>query len=383
MRDLPARGRIDADASITAMSDLPVAPADPGLLARDGSLPPTAIAHLDHCLACLSCQKACPSQVPYGDIIERVREQLAPTRVRRPWRALTPRGLTRLTRAGAAVGASRWLPKLARVLPPGSRWRRLADELPRVPALPDAPARADLPEGAATVTLFPGCVGRVLERDTLAAARILLEVLGHRVHVPDAAVCCGALPRHAGEAELAGTVETRTRAALVTPPTARVLVSASGCLDGLRRHVMAGESMAVEDTATFIARDPGLVGLRFRPLAARAALHVPCTQASIGDGGRATRALLARIPGLEVQVLPAQPRCCGAAGTHFIDHPEPADRLRARTLDHVQATSAQLVLTSNPGCRTFLDNGLRRRPAPLPVLHPLALLARQLETAGP
>ena len=353
------------------------------LLAREGSLAPTAVAHLDHCLACLSCQKACPSQVRYGEIIERVREHLAPTRVRRPWRALTPRGLTRLARIGAMVGASRWLPVLARGLASGSRWRRLAEELPPVPPRPASRARRASAGDAAAITLFPGCVARVLDRDTLAAACLLLEALGHRVHVPDAAVCCGALPRHAGEAELAGTVEAQTREALVAPPSSRVLVSASGCLDGLRRHVLNDAGPAVEDTTAFIARDPGLAGLRFRPLIARAALHVPCTQASVSDGGRATRALLARIPGLEVQVLPAQPRCCGAAGTHFIDHPEPADRLRAQTLEHVEATSADLLLTSNTGCRSFLDNGLRHRAATLEVLHPLALLARQLETARP
>ncbi|MBN8480922.1 MAG: (Fe-S)-binding protein, partial [Xanthomonadales bacterium] len=238
-------------------------------------------------------------------------------------------------------------------------------------------------DDVAAITLFPGCIARVLDRDTLSAARTLLEALGHRVHVPEAAVCCGAMPRHAGEAALAAAVEARTRTALLARPSTRTLSCASGCLDGLRRHVLDGTGLTVEDIATFIARDPGIAGLRFRPFVARVALHVPCTQASLGDGGRATRALLARIPGLELEILPVQPRCCGAAGTYFIDHPEPADRLRAQTLEHVQASAAQLLLTSNTGCRAFLDNGLRRRTTPIPVLHPLALLARQLETAEP
>ena len=75
------------------------------------------------------------------------------------------------------------------------------------------------------------------------------EALGHRVLVPDRAVCCGALPRHAGEESLAGTVEAQTRAALVALPSRHVLACASGCLDGLRRHVADGEALAVEEGA--------------------------------------------------------------------------------------------------------------------------------------
>lgn len=402
------------------MSDLPAAPADPGLLAladqcvmcglclphcptyglerheaesprgriafarqlaRGDDLPAAAVEHLDHCLTCLSCQKACPSQVRYGEIIETVRARLAPDRSRRPWRWLTPARLTALLRLATALGAGHWLPRLATWLPRTSRWRRLAAEMPRSPQPPvhDAPSRT--PPGQ-PVTLFTGCVARVLDRDTLAAARILLEALGHRVVAPRAAVCCGALPRHAGEVGLARTIEAETRSVLVALPSTRVLACASGCLGGLRDHVLGDSRLDVEDVATFIARDPKFTTLRFRPLTIRVALHVPCTQASIGDGAKATRALLARIPGLELQNLPEQPRCCGAAGTHFLDHPGPADRLRAEKLDQLDATAAQMLLTSNVGCRTFLDNGLRQRGAVLPVLHPLALLARQLEIAG-
>src|SRR3954467_2475401 len=34
---------------------------------------PGALQHLDQCLACLSCEKVCPSEVRYGEIITRTR----------------------------------------------------------------------------------------------------------------------------------------------------------------------------------------------------------------------------------------------------------------------------------------------------------------------
>jgi glycolate oxidase iron-sulfur subunit len=38
-----------------------------------------------------------------------------------------------------------------------------------------------------------------------------------------------------------------------------------------------------------------------------------------------------------------------------------------------------LILTTNIGCRMHLAHGMRDRKAEVPVFHPLALLARQLE----
>lgn len=345
-----------------------------------------AIEHLDRCLGCLSCQKVCPSNVRYDDILIRSRALLAPMRPAgtRVWRWLTPAWVARMVSFGVAVRARRWLPALACVLPANSLFRRIAMEMPGAP--PPGAARSSTSAVAGhrgTVTLFPGCVARVLDRDTLDAARMLLEALGYRVVEPTRAVCCGALALHAGESQAASRNAADTRAALQALDSNIVLVSASGCLGSLRDRTLSGTTLTVDDVAAFIARDAALSTLRFSALNQRVALHVPCTQASVGDAGDGTRALLARIPDLDVLVLPEQPRCCGAAGTYFLEHPQHADRLREEKLGQVGAHAASVLLTSNIGCRIFLDNGLRRQGAAIPVLHPLALLARQLETIQP
>ena len=100
----------------------------------------------------------------------------------------------------------------------------------------------------------------------------------------------------------------------------------------------------------------------------------------VGSGKQPLLQLLASIPGLQLLVLPNQPGCCGAAGNYFIEQADHADRLRAEKLDQFGRQSADLLLTTNIGCRIFLGNGLRQRGARIAVLHPLALLARQLET---
>ena len=341
---------------------------------------PAALAHLDQCLGCLSCQKVCPSQVQYEEILVRTRALLAPQRPTPTWlqRCLRdPRRLVTLARVGTALRADRWLPPLARWLP--ARWRRLAASVPTPPrplSLRPVPAPATT---RGCVALFRGCVASVQERDTLAAARCLLEAIGYAVVEPHGTHCCGALPRHAGDLAAAQAHAAGTRAALQASGAEIVLGCSSGCHGDLRDQVAPGSNLRVIDIHAFLAADSGFAALRFRPLSARAALHLPCTQLNVVGDSAPISALLARIPALEVLTLPLQPRCCGAAGSHFIEHPTIADRLRDDKLEQAAALAPDLLLTTNIGCRIHLGNGLRQREAALPLLHPLALLAQQLD----
>jgi len=338
---------------------------------------PAAVRHLDQCLSCLSCQKVCPSDVRYGEIITRTRAMLA----RRPRSLLgqlltDPARLVSLARMGAWAKTDRWLPKLARWLP--SPLRTLAERVPSVPAMPMRHAVGAPDRGR--VTLFRGCVASVYDRDTHAAARLLLEALGYEVVVPEGTPCCGALARHAGDVESADREVASTCAAIAETDGAAVLVSASGCFDDLRGHVSRGPP--VVDIHAFLARDERLPMLSFRRLTTRAALHLPCTQVNVVGEIASIRALLARIPGLTLLAVPEQPRCCGAAGNYFVEHPEIADRLRDEKLAQIDAEAPDIVLTTNIGCRIHFTNGLRARAAAPPVLHPLALLAQQLENVA-
>lgn len=348
---------------------------------------PLALAHLDHCLGCLSCQKVCPSQVQYDRILTATRAGLhgrrpPAGRIRR-W-LHDPRRATQLARLGAALRTDRWLPQLARLLAKGTSMRRLARAQPPVPPRPRfGPGR---PGTAARgrVALFRGCVASVYDRDTFAAARALLEALGYDVVATSFGTCCGALPRHAGDLEAARTQAAAARAELQRSGAEVVLVSASGCYADLRDQVLGGDgSMRAQDVHAFLAADPAFATLRFRPMVARAALHLPCSQVNGVGEIDAIRAVLARIPDLAVLPMPEQPRCCGAAGSYFLEFPDIADRLRDEKLDQAAALHPDVVLTTNVGCRIHLGIGLRERAAPVAVRHPLVLLAEQLDNGPP
>lgn len=338
------------------------------------------IRHLDQCLGCRSCETACPSGVAYEKILVGARALIEP---HRPQRSLlhrlygAPRWLSRLAHVANAVRAANWLPTLLRFLPPTSTIRRLAEALPPRAKLGDGTVATLHQTPRSRVALLEGCVASAFDRDTLNATRQLLHRLGHAVLSAAAGTCCGALPRHAGSASVAAT-SASTRLALLALKPDRIAISASGC-HGSLTDTMSGVDVAVVDAISLIAKDERLHQLRFRPLQQRAALHLPCSQVNGSGSTQDLRALLSRIPNLTVLELPTQPRCCGAAGSYFLEQPAIADRLRDGRLDQVEELIPDLLLTSNIGCRIHLGGGLRQRGSVVPVLHPLTLLVQQLE----
>ncbi|MBN8741058.1 MAG: hypothetical protein BGP24_20160 [Lysobacterales bacterium 69-70] len=350
-----------------------------GTLAADAG---SAAAHLDHCLGCLSCERACPSGVQYGRLLGLHRERTAPVpdRQQRLLYALVarPRLLRGLAWLSHCLGLSHWLAPLARRRPAAGGWRRWLAQIPPLPStagLSPPPASGE----RGRIGLFLGCTASAFDRDTHAAARRLLVALGYVVVEPRGQGCCGALAQQAGHREAAESVAASTRQAFVDSGVATVLICASGCYAGLRDLALSGSGIAVREIGEFLAADTQLAALTFAPSTRRAAVHRPCSLNNTVRAAAAVPALLAHIPGLELVELPEQPRCCGAGGSHFLRHPAQADALRDERLDPLENSGASLLLTSNIGCRLHLANGLRERGHAVEVLHPVTLLARQLK----
>ena len=342
----------------------------------------TAAQHLDQCLACLRCECVCPSQVLYGELIVATRQLLqSRTRVSGIWSFLARHPF--LLRAAVRACGARSVRRLLQSAALRRFWRALGmqraiDELPTLPPVRDARAPASM-ASRGRVGLLLGCVASVADRDVQAAARRLLTALGYEVTTSHTGDCCGALALHAGHVGRAASLATETLRHAGTNGVATVLVSASGCFGTLRDHVPRDGALRVREIHEFLAADEGLQHLTFRALPRRIVLHTPCSQATVARADGAIRALLQRIPQMEIVDLPSAPGCCGAAGDYFLRHAAISDALREQTLAHVADSAGELLITSNVGCRIFLGNELRRRGAALPIMHPVALLAQQLE----
>lgn len=327
-----------------------------------GLLAPTPLGdqHLDHCLGCLRCEQACPAGVEYGDLLRLARAEQA---IRSPLSMTRRARLGLLARPRLLSGLLRVYRVVYRGLP--TSWRHL----PRPPApTPDPLPLSSTPkEGHPGVSIFVGCIADTYESAIRKALERCLQKAGIEPVAAPSQTCCGTAAAHAGDVAAANRLAQANRQAFAAGPT--VICLASGCRDLLRKSLQGTSD--VVDASVFLQRIAGR--LSFRSAAGRrVALHLPCSQRPDVDAIAATRALLARIPGLEVLELP-DTGCCGAAGLHMTEHPERADRLRAPMIDALERSGVQELLSANIGCRLHLANGTR-----IAVRHPVEFLAEHL-----
>ncbi len=331
-------------------------------------VPPTPAgdAHLDHCLGCRRCEVVCPAGVQYGQLLVEARNQ---QRERRApgWRQ---RCLEWLTARPDVLGALLGLYRLVHPLLPAGL-RLLPRPLPSGPVGPPDPA-ASSPEpagaGLRTAALFVGCVAEAYEAHLRKALLKLCAMAEIAVVVPHGQTCCGSLHAHGGNATAAEALAARNRAAFGDAGT--VLTLASGCHEAVSAALRGRADTC--DALDFIAQHSGR--LRFRASPARIALHLPCTQRNVVGSDVATRALLARVPGLDIVDLDAGFGCCGAAGAQMLSERGRAAAYRRPLVEQLEATGATRLLSANIGCRLHFAKGTR-----LPVQHPLEFLAECLE----
>ncbi|OOG43256.1 hypothetical protein B0E51_00045 [Rhodanobacter sp. C05] len=344
-------------------------------LAR-GQVDPTAglREHLDHCLGCLNCEKACPANVQYGELLIETRALLGPG-PQSPPQLLNlikrPVLMRALRRIGGWLALSRWKGWLARRLPADSPWRAALLLMPT--EAPAARARAnDKNHGQSRVALFPGCVASIDDAEAQQAAITLLQAAGFQVSLLPA-FCCGAMDLHGGAVKSAERAAQHVRRAWAECGASQLVSVTSGCLGTLRRAL---PGVSVVDPVELLATHAD--ALAFRPLAQRLALHLPCTQINVARSEHALLQLLRRVPNLDVMPLPRPPYCCGAAGSHLLEFPERAAQLRDATLRQAATLDPQQLLSSNIGCRLHLAVGIDAQGLHWPTRHPLTLLAQQL-----
>ncbi|MFM8604404.1 MAG: (Fe-S)-binding protein [Cyanobium sp.] len=387
----------------------------------------TVAKHFDSCLGCFACVTACPSGVRYDELIEATRPKLNAPELRTPAQrafrrllfALLPypqrvRALLQPLRAYAGTplqGLARrsgvlrlfgpQIEAMERLLPPLAP-EAFRDGLPLV--VPAAGARR------ARVGLVLGCVQRLFDPAVNRAAVEVLSANGIEVVIPPAQGCCGAVTHHQGE-----LAQTRDLArdliaafdAVVGPglpagpePLDAIVVAASGCGHTLKAYgeLLEGDgegrrfAASVVDIQEFLERiglsesfRQALAPLRHadgtpataeRPL--RLAYHDACHMLH-GQGIREQpRALLRRIPHVQIREATEAGVCCGSAGIYNLVQPEEAAELGRIKATDLSDSGADLAVSANIGCTLQIRRHMEEAPRPIPVRHPVQLLADSL-----
>ena len=86
--------------------------------------------------------------------------------------------------------------------------------------------------------------------------------------------------------------------------------------------------------------------------------------------------MLRSLPGVEYRELPEADWCCGGAGSYALSHYDLAMEVLERTMDNVEKTGADMLVTSCPACITHLSYGIRLRNLPVCVCHISEVISR-------
>lgn len=348
-----------------------------------------AVLYIDRCLGCLGCVTACPSGVPYGELLTPFRAMAQDKRQRslvdRAARGLMLNTIPQPDRFRLAAKAGRLGKPLQGIMP--ERFQAmmglLPDSLEPAVELPEiTPA-----EGVrrARVALLVGCVQQVVSPRINQATLRVLAKNGVEVVIPRGQVCCGALAMHTGEMEMAQAQGRRNLAAFPEDVDA-ILTNAAGCGSGMKEYALIFRGSELEEQAELFSGrvqdisvfldELGLVELQEIKGGLKLAYHDACHLAHAQGVTAAPRRLLAKIPNLELLPIPESELCCGSAGTYNIEQPELARQLGERKVQHILSTGAQAVATGNIGCMVQLRTHLAGMGQPIPVWHTIEVLER-------
>jgi glycolate oxidase iron-sulfur subunit len=357
--------------------------ADGTLSATDASV----TQHIDQCLGCRACETACPSGVPYGQLLEESRAVIADVRP-----------LSWATRLLLFVFAQPFLSSIAMALGRFARTTGLSASLSSLPG-PVGAAMATLeatrrPEGRAysrraeantreRVAVLTGCVMEGLLAPVNRATERTLAFNGYQVLDAPGQRCCGALHAHAGARDAARALARANIAAFEASGAEFIAVNSAGCGSAMKEydHLLADDPRWQARASAFVkrVRDAAELLAAAGPIPANAggvklAIDHPCHQEHAQRLNGPPAAIYAALTGAVKADLPSASSCCGAAGLYSMENPDLSRRILAPKLAEISTSGASCVATGNPGCMMHIASGLRRSGSTVAVRHPIELL---------
>jgi len=373
----------------------------------------TFVRHMDQCLGCMACVTACPSGVQYEKLIEATRAQVDRRHARTLWdfifrellfvffphprrlRALVPLlwayqrlGLKRIARSR----------RIRRFLP-----TRLLSMEAVMPLVPLSALRASSPadttaqgEPRRRVGMLAGCVQRVFFAPVNQATIRVLAAEGCNVVVPPRQGCCGALSLHAGREAEALDYARRLIDSFDAAQVDTIVVNAAGCGSTLKEYgyllrddpayaerarIFSERVRDVSELLDELEREGSRAPRHDLPL--RVAYHDACHLGHAQGVRKQPRAVLRRIPGVEVVDIPEVEICCGSAGIYNLVEPQPAAELGERKARHILSTAPDVIATANPGCLLQINAALERLGHRIPALHPIELVDASIRGVMP
>jgi len=356
---------------------------------------PSVREHIDRCLGCRACETACPSGVPYGQLLEATRATLTAVRpipllarvmlwsFARPWLLASAMASARLLAATPIP----WL--LSRL--PGKIGFAMAMLASTESKLERGKYRPSAAPTRGSFALLEGCVMEGLFTATNRATERTLAVNGYELRAARGQRCCGALHAHAGDLETARHLARRNIVAFERSGADFIAVNAAGCGAAVKDYGLllehdaawAERASAVAAKARDVSELLAAAGpVRGNSLPFTVTYDAPCHLQHAQRVVQAPMAVLAAIPDLQLVPLHESDQCCGSAGIYNLIEPEISNRVLEPKLANIKATGAPWVSTGNPGCMMQIGAGMLRAGIPARTVHPVDLLDASYAARG-
>lgn len=220
------------------------------------------------------------------------------------------------------------------------------------------------------VALFVTCLVDLMRPRVGFAAIELLEAAGCEVVVPDGQTCCGQPAWNSGD---------RAAAAVLAKKVIRefegfehVVAPSGSCADHIRNEypkiladdsawqgravALAGRVHELTDFLVNVARLERLPGT----FAGSVTYHDSCSGLRGLGIKTQPRALLAKLPGVELREMNGAEECCGFGGTFSIKFGDISAAIAERKCGNACATHATAIVGGDLGCLLNIEGKLRR-----------------------
>jgi glycolate oxidase iron-sulfur subunit len=354
-------------------------------------------APLNNCLTCNACVDDCPAGVQTADIIFKIREELHQT----TW--MSQLIFNRLLANPSLLNKVTNLLRLSDISGLRTAFRRaglvrLMGETGRSEVLvPRVPAGAGLSKiinltkkiesSRYKVAYFVGCYAANLAPGEAEATVNVLHKHRVEVVIPEFG-CCGMPASASGESSSALSLARRNITIADKLNVDAILTSCASCGSFLKGYekLLVGDPEWARRASTFSSKvkdlnefliDIGLI-TEMRTIKKRVTYHDPCHLARFQKIRQQPRTILQSIPGVELVDLKEADMCCGAAGSYGFKNYDLSMKVLARKMDHVQATGAEILISSCPSCVAQLSRGVKMRKIPVRTLSIAELLDQAL-----
>jgi len=238
--------------------------------------------------------------------------------------------------------------------------------------------------------LFITCILDTLYPEIGESVALLLEDLGVNAAFPLRQTCCGQPAFNAGMRAQSRPVARHTIATF--EKTVGPIVVPSGSCAAMLRHgyldlfrddkdwYQRAKSIAdrTYELTEYIVDYLGVsdVGAHFN---GTFTYHSSCHLLRDLGVHRQPRQLLSNVKGAQFVELPHGRECCGFGGVFSVEHPEVSNAMLELKIKNIEKSGSAMVVSSDAGCMTHINGGLRRRGQPQRVVHIAELLANRVQ----